>query len=228
MRAEIANEIMDAARAELAAGGPTGLSLRAVARRVEMVPSALYRYFPSRDALLTALIIDAYHAVGEAAEKADLVATARSSAEPMDRWLEVARTVRSWAGEHPHEWALIYGSPVTGYEAPRATVEAALRVTQVITTIFGDPVPVSGKAGLRTKGRMPAAPDDLRATMSPISDTLLPGRSPELAAAVLIAWTHLIGTVSLELFGHYKGATTSFDPVFDYTVRSVGYLGGLQ
>ena len=33
-----------------------------------MVSSAVYRYFPSRDDLLTALIVDAYDAVGAAAE----------------------------------------------------------------------------------------------------------------------------------------------------------------
>ena len=67
VRAELIQEILAAAHEELAAEGAPGLSLRAIARRLEMVPSALYRYFPSRDSLLTALIIDAYEAVGAAA-----------------------------------------------------------------------------------------------------------------------------------------------------------------
>ncbi len=74
VRAELTQEILAAAHEELAAGGAAGLSLRAVARRLEMVPSALYRYFPNRDALLTALIVDAYEAVGAAAGAADAAA----------------------------------------------------------------------------------------------------------------------------------------------------------
>src|ERR1700728_3183386 len=69
-RAELTREIKEEARRQLVATGAGGLSLRAVARELGMVSSALYRYFPSRDELLTALIIDAYDAVGEATEQA--------------------------------------------------------------------------------------------------------------------------------------------------------------
>ena len=50
--------------------GAAGLSLRAVARDLGMASSAIYRYFPSRDALLTALIIESYDALGDACEQA--------------------------------------------------------------------------------------------------------------------------------------------------------------
>src|ERR1700688_2336774 len=69
-RAELSREIKEEARRQLAAVGANGLSLRAVARELGMVSSALYRYYPSRDDLLPALIIDAYNALGEAAEAA--------------------------------------------------------------------------------------------------------------------------------------------------------------
>src|ERR1700743_252717 len=69
-RAELTREIKEEARRQLASSGAGGLSLRAVARELGMVSSALYRYFPSRDDLLTALIIEAYDALGAAAEKA--------------------------------------------------------------------------------------------------------------------------------------------------------------
>src|ERR1700729_111876 len=65
-RAELTREIKEEARRQLAASGAGGLSLRAVARELGMVSSALYRYYPSRDDLLTALIIDAYDALGAA------------------------------------------------------------------------------------------------------------------------------------------------------------------
>src|SRR6185437_16774203 len=115
-RAQLTREIKEEARRQLAAGGAQQLSLRAVARELGMVSSALYRYFPSRDELLTALIIDAYDALAAAAEAA--------SAEPPDargRWRAACGAVRNWARAHPHEYALIYGSPVPGYQAPQAT-----------------------------------------------------------------------------------------------------------
>src|SRR5499427_10457373 len=85
-RAELTREIKEEARRQLAEVGGNGLSLRAVARELGMVSSALYRYFPSRDDLLTALIVDAYDALGEAAE----AASARSAgAAPARRWVAV-------------------------------------------------------------------------------------------------------------------------------------------
>jgi len=71
VRAELTREIAEVARQHLASDGAAGLSLRAVARELGMASSAVYRYFPSRDDLLTALIVDAYDALGEAAETAD-------------------------------------------------------------------------------------------------------------------------------------------------------------
>ncbi|HTW05985.1 MAG TPA: TetR/AcrR family transcriptional regulator [Acidimicrobiales bacterium] len=218
VRAEISREILDAAKHEVAADGASGLSLRAVARRVGMVPSALYRYFPSRDDLLTALIVDAYDALGSAVEAAD-----QPGATPMERWLAVAGAARAWAGGHVHDWALLYGTPVTGYQAPEATIEPALRITRVVAGIFAAALP----PGPAPQANMPAAPTGLDDVVAPMRDLLLPGRGADSVAGVLIAWAHLIGIVSLELFGHFKGATTDFERLFDYTVRAVGELGGL-
>src|SRR5258705_679399 len=112
VRAELTREIADVARGQLATDGAGGLSLRAVAREVGMVSSAIYRYFPSRDELLTALIVDAFDAVGLAAERAD---ASRDADDIRGRWLAVATAVRRWALDHPHQYALVYGSPVPGY-----------------------------------------------------------------------------------------------------------------
>lgn len=137
-RVEVTAAIKDEARKQLAADGAARLSLRAVARELGMVSSALYRYFPSRDELLTALIVDAYDAVGEAAEAADRASCAGSSASHLARWTAVACAVRDWALAHPHEYGLIYGSPVPGYTAPQATIGPASRVGLVLIAIVGD------------------------------------------------------------------------------------------
>src|SRR5579875_1456618 len=109
VRAEITREITDIARGHLGAHGPAGLSLRAVARELGMVSSAIYRYFPSRDELLTALIIDAYNALGEAAELAE---AAVDRADHRGRLRAACTAVRRWAVDHPNEYTLVYGSPV--------------------------------------------------------------------------------------------------------------------
>src|SRR5690349_24743516 len=94
VRAELTREITDIARRQLATEGAAGLSLRAVAREMGMVSSAIYRYFPSRDDLLTALIIDGYNAVGEAVERADAAADPGDFAGPL---LAVCMAVRGCA-----------------------------------------------------------------------------------------------------------------------------------
>ncbi len=217
-RAELTAEIVAAAGEELAEVGPAALSLRSVARRLGMVPSALYRYFPSRDSLLTALIIEAYEAVGSVA------AAAATEAGPasMDRWLAVCARVRAWAGQHPQQWALIYGSPVPGYAAPEATVGAALLITEVVAGLVRE----TPEARPPEAVFAPAA--HLEDVIDPLRETLLPGRTAETAVAALMAWTSLIGTVSLELFGHYKGGTADFDPVFMYAMEAAGRAAGLS
>src|SRR5262244_3234056 len=135
VRAELIREITEIARRQLATDGAAGLSLRAVARELGMVSSAIYRYFPSRDELLTALIIEAYDALGGAAE----AASARPPpADVRGRWRAACHAVRDWALAHPHEYALIYGSPVPGYQAPQATIAPAIRVARVIGGLLAD------------------------------------------------------------------------------------------
>lgn len=227
VRAELTAEIVAAARDELSDVGPAALSLRSVARRLGMVPSALYRYFPSRDSLLTVLIIEAYESVGAAAEQAS---SAAAGGPPMARWLAVCAAVRQWARDHPHQWALIYGSPVPGYAAPEVTVEAALRITNVLAGLVRDTTGAPGARGARRKppgaAVFPPA-DPLAPVLAPMRDLLMPGRRPEVVVGALLAWTSLIGMVGLELFGHYQGATTDFDPVFTYSMEVAGRVAGL-
>ena len=118
-REQMRGAILETARAHLAEHGAVGLSLRAVARDVGMVSSAVYRYFPSRDALLTALIIDAYDSLGAAVEKAERRVPRD---DLLGRWRAIATTTRRWARADPHQYALVYGSPVPGYAAPQDTV----------------------------------------------------------------------------------------------------------
>lgn len=56
-RSETIAEIKRLARQQMESDGATNLSMRAIARDLGLVSSAIYRYFPSRDELLTALIV---------------------------------------------------------------------------------------------------------------------------------------------------------------------------
>jgi AcrR family transcriptional regulator len=134
-RAELTREIKEEARRQVAAEGAQRLSLRAVARELGMVSSAVYRYFPSRDSLLTALIIDAYDALGAAVELAD---TGQPRSDLRGRWRAICHSVRDWAVARPHEYALIYGSPVPGYRAPQETIAPASRAGLMLGHLLTD------------------------------------------------------------------------------------------
>src|SRR5262249_35831644 len=111
VRAQMIDEIKATARQHLATDG-ANLSPRAVARDMGMASSALYRSFASRDDLLTALIIDAYNALGDAVEAGDAEVTDRGDLR--GRWLACCHAVRRWALANPAQYALIFGSPVPG------------------------------------------------------------------------------------------------------------------
>ncbi|MDX2390340.1 MULTISPECIES: TetR/AcrR family transcriptional regulator [unclassified Streptomyces] len=195
-RAEVTAAIKGEARRGLAAEGAAKLSLRAVARELGMVSSALYRYFPSRDELLTALIIDAYDSLGAAAEEADRASLA-AGAPPRTRWIAVCGAVRGWALAHPHEWALVYGSPVPGYSAPQDTVGPASRVANTLIGILRSAYAGHGLA-------LPPLPAALRPEADRMTAEFADGLPPEVTAALVAAWAQLVGLVSCELFGQYE------------------------
>jgi AcrR family transcriptional regulator len=230
-RAEITGEIKDEARRQLATTGAQ-LSLRAVARELGMVSSALYRYFPSRDDLLTALIIDAYDALATAAQAADVVAAARPGASARDRWRACCHAIRGWALAHPHEYALIYGSPVPGYQAPQDTIAHAARVAGVLGGLLQGAGhagtrrrPASGPDGQRPDGQR--LPGGLAAQGELVAAAVAPGVAADVAARGLIAWTQLFGMLSFELFGQLVGTADPADDFFSYAIDQTATLVGL-
>ena len=188
-RAEITAEILGAARRYLATDGAPALSLRAIARDLGMASSALYRYFGSRDELLTRLIVDAYDSLGAAAEASE---AAVDRDDLPGRFAAVCRAVRTWALANPNEYALIYGSPVPGYVAPADTVGPAIRVSVLLMQILIDAV---------AQGRVPAEDPKPARALEPILAQLPPGFPAPLVQRGLMAWTGLFGAVSFELYG---------------------------
>ena len=192
-RAQITDEILNAARRHLATDGALGLSLRAIARELGVSSSAVYRYVASRDELLTRLMVAAYDALGVAAEEAE---TAVARDDLAGRWAAVCHAVRAWAQAHPHEYALVYGTPVPGYTAASATIAPAARISKVLLGILAD---ATGR--LEPMIVTDDVAPEVRRALAPVQ-SLIPAKVPEvLVQRGLMAWAALFGTVSFELFG---------------------------
>jgi len=219
-RASLTADLKEEARRQLATVGADGLSLRAVARELGMVSSALYRYFPSKEDLLTALIIDAYNAVGDVAERA-----VGGEARPRDRWLALCRQIRAWALANPHEYALIHGSPVPGYRAPEATIGPAARVPLALITLLDRVGPRMADTD-REAGDVPV-PAGLAAQADGLVALLGSSIRPDVLLRGMLAWTQLYGMISFELFGQFVGSFEPADELFEYAARQMGLLVGL-
>jgi AcrR family transcriptional regulator len=215
VRAELTAEIKAAARRHLATDG-ANLSLRAIAREMGMVSSAIYRYFASRDDLLTALIIDAYNDMGEVAERADAAVVDR--ADVRARWMAVARSLRAWALANPAEYALLYGTPVPGYAAPQDTTPPASRPVVVLASILNEAAPTDGPD-------VPLGPA-LRAEIRRIEEIGAPDVTDAAMVRGLIGWTLLFGALNFELFGRINKVIDERDEWFDVQMLSMlEYIG---
>lgn len=221
VRAEMIEEIKKVARRQLATEGAS-LSLRAVAREMGMVSSALYRYFPSRDDLLTALILDAYNLLGEVAELADARITDRSDLH--GRWLAVARSLRAWAVNSPHQYALIYGSPVPGYAAPEDTVGPATRPVVVLGAILAD----AKAAGRLERQSSAPIPQPLRSEIVTVAERTGANVLAPVMARALIAWTELFGAISFEVFGRLNNTIDQRREWYDYQARAMAAFIGIR
>lgn len=210
-------EIKDAARRLMAAEGAAGITLRAVARELGMTPSALYRYFDSHHALLTALIVDSFNELGDRVEGA--VAGLGPEGDAAEGFLVAARAFRAWAVGSPHEFALLYGSPVPGYDAPEETKGSQLRTSGVLLGLL-----VRGiEAGQVV---LPVVDDELgprlRVAMAAVcgEDRLFAGLPPAAAALALTCWSTLLGAISVEVFGHLPPpAYPAADELFELAMR---------
>jgi AcrR family transcriptional regulator len=190
-RLETAAEAKRWAMAQLAEGGIRALSLNAIASEMGMTGPALYRYFPSRDDLLTELIVDIYTDFGDA-----LWRTVEQSQglPPPERVRAVGRAFRAWSLANPQLYLLIFGTPIPGYQAPDdRTTPAAQRGMAALLTVAGDldPEPLAVIRETDRECEMWAA-----RTGAPA----LPGR---LIRFAVTTWTRLHGVMSLEIAGHF-------------------------
>ena len=193
-RKEISAEIKRLARAQIASKGAANLSLREIAREMQMASSAMYRYFDSRDQLLTELIVENYDNIADAVEKAD-AKCARDDIR--SRWMAMAESLRTWALHHPSDYGLIFGTPVPGYAAPPDTVDPGKRYTNVLLRLLAD----AHAAGYVATIDVPAT-KGIAKEYKHVQSNLNLSLPDEMLLAGLAAWAAMFGAISFELFGH--------------------------
>ena len=199
-------EILAVAAQHVARDGAAALSLRSIARDLGMAPSALYRYFDGRDALLSALILAAYEALAVEAERA--ADGAERGVPPgtggdAARWVEVPRALRRWALEHPHQWGLIFGTPVPGYQAPEDTVEPYARVAVALVRPLVA-AQQAGRLGPGTDGRRPVSDGAAGRRGAGQRGTPAGAAGRDGGARRSQRGRRMVGIISLEVFGHWR------------------------
>lgn len=210
-RREVDDRILAAARKHLASEGAAGLSLRAVARDVGLASSAVYRYVDSRDELLTRLIETAY---GDLADAVDDAVDAAPDEGLEQGFQTIAAQFRRWALEHPHDYALVYGSPVPGFTAaPERTLRPGTRVIARLLHRRSR----SSRGGFRTSYPADALAGARRwlAEDPQLRDVDL---GPDALLDLLDAWTLLVGSVSREVFGQL-GETAEAEALFSSAMQ---------
>ncbi|MFF0494279.1 TetR/AcrR family transcriptional regulator [Nocardia sp. NPDC004068] len=203
-RARTMEDIVRIGREHLAVHGAAALSLRAVARDLGVVSSAVYRYVRSRDELLTLLVVDGYTELADAVD----AALAAGPDDPAQGVRVVGRAVREWALAEPARYGLLFGTPVPGYEAPaEQTVAPGTRVIYTLLRV----IEKAYAAGLLT------APDPAPALGEPLTGDIARIRAelglelPDwLMARAISVWTGLFGAVTFDVFDQY-GADTFGD-----------------
>jgi AcrR family transcriptional regulator len=220
-RIELTRAILTSARAQLAEVGPGELSVRQIARDLGMASSAVYRYFPSRDHLITALLIQCYDESGAAVEAAE--AGVRRD-DLHKRWVAMAHALRDWAVANRQEYALLYGSPVPGYAAPQDTIGPATRVSRVFLRLVAD----AEERNLALGAPSMPVPRKEKAALAPLTEFVDRPIGDERLVRAMMAWPTLIGQISLELFGHLHRGVLDYDVHYAHLVERVAVDLGLR
>ena len=217
-RIDTMQRILESGRTQLAEHGAAALSLRAVARDLGMVSSAVYRYVASRDELLTALIIEGYQDLAVVVE-----AATAGRAAPGRRFIALCEAIYQWALDHPHQYALLYGSPVPGYRAPADTIVDAARVPVAAIQL----VDAAWTAGsLVSDVPMPTASPALRRQAKDVAAALGTQLPERVLVRFAAAWTQVFGAISFDLFGQFVGSFEPGDQICTYTFRSAAQTIG--
>jgi AcrR family transcriptional regulator len=222
LRTSTVSEIKDGARRLLVTGGVEAVSLRAIARDMGMTAPAIYRYFPSLEALVVALTGDLFDELRGEVE----AARAGAGDDPLGQILAMARAFRSWSVGHPAEFGLMFGSAVPGV----STFEEMCQDENHPGALFGRPFV---EAFLALARRRPLRTPPVEVIAEQLGPALGPlrishGDLPvEVAWAFLSGWTRLNGLVSMEVNNHLQWAVTDVAALFELELAAFAQQLGL-
>jgi AcrR family transcriptional regulator len=158
---------------------------------------AIYNYFARLDDLITALIVDAFNALGDHLEAASQAAAGNGLRA---QFRAALLAYRAYAVDNPTDFELIYGNPIPGYNAPaEITVPLASRPLLLLLDLALRIMP----DGFAVTPREFEPPADVltffaswksQAGLAHVPDTLL--------YTMLVGWSRIHGIVMLELFDH--------------------------
>lgn len=188
------DEIKQVARTLMKESGTAGLSLRAIARAMEMSSASLYYYYPSIGDLITALIVDAFTALTDTLQKEALAGEGTFA----ERGMRVALAYRTWALTHPTDFQLIYGNPIPGYQQPTdITYPPARRGFALLAGLIANAVASGELVPSAEYTHLPPGLDQSLTELMQIEGHDYPAVALYLAASI---WGRMHGIVMLELF----------------------------
>lgn len=192
----------------LDADGLEGVSLRAIARELGIVSSAIYRYVKNRDALLTILIRDAFTSIADAVDDA---------LEHDNSVLTVGVTMLAWSRTHPNRWALIYGTPIPDYQAPRdETVVPGTRIMVLLTNLLAEPTVQTSRSQLPPTHALDALREGLQELGLEPDDRVI--------MASVTVWSAVIGLINALRFGQFgRGVESVEDELMQGLVSALGH-----
>jgi len=205
--------IKETAWNQIAEFGAPALSLRAIARELKITAPAIYNYFPDRDALVTALIIDAYTSFG------DSQIEARDSVRADDfagRMKAIGLAYRNWAHTYPQRYQLLFGTPIPGYEAPMEKIfpSSARSISALFSVV--ESVRAAGRLNINA---FPAVKDEYKVHYEMWESYFSDVHSHSMYVAMVI-WARVHGIVSLEIQGNLPPFGKKGDALYLFELES--------
>ena len=226
-RASTKADILHAARKLLVAGGVENVTQRGIAGELGMTAPALYRYFDSRELILTELIQALYDELSMTLFEVDgTPATPDSNPLARDRFRRTAHAFRTWALAHKAEFGLLFGAPIPGVEkTPQSEwFSGDMKFCGLWLALYMDVIR-ENPAGV-------PAPEDinpaLREQLQPFCDFLQGQLSVGAAALFLSGWTQLYGAIAIEVFGHLSFAIQDASLLFENLLDSLSKEFGIE
>jgi AcrR family transcriptional regulator len=209
---DLQTAIKETAWKQIAEVGATALNLRAIARNLGIAAPSIYNYFPNRDALITALIVDAFASLADS-QAAAIVAIPEQ--EHAQRLLSLGINYREWAMAKPERYQLIFGTPLAGYSAPfDITQPVAGRSLTVLMNVL-----MAGHLAGKLR-------PDTGLVLSPQMQAMFSDWQQQRRAAdeqvqflAFSIWAHVHGLVSIEIGQQYPPFITDAGEIYRHALE---------